>query len=85
MKTIIKLTEDAYVCGGSLQIGIVLLTEWYQASAEDDAGNEYRVLWELDEEYDPNTQEEDSACDWGSPFVVYDEDGRDVTDEVEID
>ncbi|WP_434510059.1 hypothetical protein [Desulfitobacterium sp. AusDCA] len=37
----IKLTQDAYAQGGSVQVGICKLTEWYEAHAVDKEGNDY--------------------------------------------
>lgn len=94
MKTIIKLTQDAYAAGGYRRMATedgkdsihALSGEWYEAWAVDDAGRKYFVAWELREDYDPNSDEGDegNACDWNSPYYVEDEDGRNVTEKVII-
>lgn len=58
--------------------------EWYQASAIDVEGNDYDVYWTIREGYDPETQGEDSACEWDSPVMVTDYMGRNVTNKVII-
>lgn len=93
MKKKIKLTQEAYACSGERRLhtmdgagSIYALLEWYEASAEDADGNTYTVVWNLREDYDPETMEEDSACRWDTPCeVMRDGDGANVTDEVEIE
>jgi hypothetical protein len=80
--TNITLTEEAYAGGGSVRVGVCELTEWYEAAAEDNQGNQYRVVWKLKE--DANPYDESDACDWESPWVILNEDGEDVSDEVEL-
>ena len=75
MITKIKLTEEAYVQGGALQVGACKLTEWYEAEATDNEGNQYRVIW---------TVEDVEAYNWEIPWAILDEYGDDVSDRVEL-
>lgn len=82
--TIIKLTQDAYANGGSIRAGsrsAYELTSWYEAHAEDDNGNEYRVIWEI---VNPDTEDESDACDWLDPWAILDEHYNNVMDNVSI-
>ncbi len=79
--TQIKLTQDAYAQGGSVRVGVCELTEWYEAAAQDAAGNEYRVIWKI---INPDTDDESSACDWESPWAILDSHYNDVSDSVEV-
>ena len=88
----IMLMQDAYVCCGEYRLhtedgapSIYVLRDWYEASAADEAGNEYMVYWKIRSDYDPETMEEDSACQWGSPVeIIRQDNGANVTDEAEI-
>jgi hypothetical protein len=71
----IKLMEEPYWNGG-IQMGCNLFDEWYEASAEDEQGNIYKVLWEIRTDYDYNTENEDSICNWYTPFAILDENGN---------
>jgi hypothetical protein len=77
----ITLTEEAYASGGSLRVGVVELSAWYQAAAEDGDGNSYRVVWMV---ADANPANESDACDWDSPMAVFDDASNDVTATVEV-
>ena len=86
--TKIKLTQEAYVCGGEYRIptpegkaSIMVLNEWYQASAEDGEGNDYTVIWTIK---NPDTEDESDACDWYSPYIIVDEHGKEVSGSVEL-
>ena len=84
MKTI-KLTQDAYAQGGSIRTGgnsIFELTEWYEAAAEDEDGNTYRVIWSIT---NPDTEDESDACDWSEPWAIFDEHYKNVQDSVVLD
>jgi hypothetical protein len=86
MTKLITLTQEAYANGGSVRAGgnsVYELTSWYEAAAVDQDGNDYRVIWEISDDYDPKEQEEDSACNWDEPWAVLDEHYNRVTD-VEI-
>ena len=88
--TEIKLTQEAYIDGyegaflrhGNSPYGIK--DNWYTAQAEDAEGNTYEVYWKIKEDYDPEVMEEADACDWDSPFMVVDEHGNTVEENVEI-
>lgn len=55
---------------------------WYEASAQDDDGNEYIVYFKLADGVDVNeTMDETDACDWDNPWMVIDEDGRNVVED----
>jgi hypothetical protein len=84
----IKLTEEAYVCGGEYRIpttegkaSMMVLNIWYQASAEDTDGNEYTVIWTIK---NPNTEDESDACNWYDPYAILDEHGCEVSESVEL-
>lgn len=77
----IKLTENACVEGyegafyrfhtenGTLSpCGI--WDNWYEASAVDEDGNEYRVVWEISDHEAFNNGDED-CCDWDNPAEIY--------------
>lgn len=57
---------------------------WYQATAQDKAGEEYRVVWALRNSYDMDCGDETKACDWDYPDQITDEQGRNVTDKVKL-
>lgn len=81
----ITLTQDAYARGGSVRAGgnsICKLTEWYEASAEDAEGNDYRVIWEIS---NTNAEDESDACDWSTPWAILDEHHHEVSNSVVID
>lgn len=80
MKTI-KTTQSAYAAGGAIYNGIYKLTEWYEASATDEAGNQYRVIWEITS---PDEEDASYACNWDAPWAVLDEHNDNVADSVEI-
>jgi hypothetical protein len=81
----IKLTQEAYACGGSIRAGgnsVHELAEWYEAAAEDADGNEYRVIWEIS---NPDAEDEGDACDWSEPWAILDEHYNNVSDTVTLD
>lgn len=57
---------------------------WYTAHAEDGEGNSYNVYWKIKGDYDPEIMEEEYACDWDSPYMVVDEYGNTVEENVKI-
>ena len=71
----INLTQAAYRCGGSIRLNggrsAEVLYDWYEAQGYDDDGLEYMVIWDLLPDYDPETVEEEVACDWDNPTEVY--------------
>jgi hypothetical protein len=81
----ITITQDAYINGGSVRAGgnsPYELTAWYEAEAEDADGNEYRVIWTID---NPDAEDQSDACDWENPWaIIHLDTGRDVTDQCEI-
>ena len=95
MKTI-KLTSEPYIKGydgafmrfvdeeGDELVGGIW-NYWYEGSAEDDDGNKYRVVWDVKESWLENEDEDESrACYWDCPEQITDEQGRNVTDRVEL-
>ena len=83
--TTIKLTQEAYACGGSVRAGrnsIYELTAWYEAAAEDDNGNDYRVIWEIS---NPDAEDESDACAWSEPWAILDDNYNNVSDTVTLD
>ena len=95
MKKSITLSQEAYVEGydgsflrftdedGSELVGGIW-GAYYKASAEDELGNHYYVCWEITNRAAFEAGEEEYACDWDYPTIVYDSDGRNVTDLVEV-
>ena len=75
MITKIKLIDEAYAQGGTLRVGACELAEWYEAGATDKEGNQYRVIW---------TVENAEADNWEIPWAILDEYGNDVSDKVDL-
>jgi len=80
----IKLTQEAYACGGEYRISasIMVLRNWYQASATDADGNEYTVIWDV---ANPDAEDESDMCDWSSPAAIIDAGGKEVSNLVELE
>lgn len=58
---------------------------WYTASAIDDEGKEYQVYWKILDSFDLDEDEDESnACDWENPWMVLDENGKNVVANVKI-
>lgn len=55
---------------------------WYAAGAEDADGNTYTVYWSITG--DLADEEASSHCNWDAPYMILDEDGRDVSDNYTI-
>jgi|26BtaG_2_1085354.scaffolds.fasta_scaffold02680_12 hypothetical protein len=63
----LTITQDAYVSHNDSQPHN---TE-YVGTAEDRDGNEYLVVWHLQDDFDPRTNDDESiACDWDNPWSV---------------
>lgn len=62
----LTITQEAYVSHNDSQPHS---TE-YVGKAEDKDGNEYDIVWHLQEDFDPNTGDETDACDWENPWLV---------------
>lgn len=60
----IRLTQEAYVCGERNGYN------WYEAAAVDSEGNEYKVVWEIENRAAFESGDED-CCDWSNPSEVY--------------
>lgn len=93
----IKLKEDPCICGYEGAFLRYILPDgresaagisgnWYEASAEDEDGNDVFVYWKVVEDFDPNEdRDEEYACDWEAPYMVI-RDGRNIAEEgIEID
>lgn len=92
----IRLTQEAHIEGykgaeyrlhtddGSESI-YVIRDNWYEATATDDNGNEYLVVWILREDFDVNENSDESdACNWDEPEEIINiETGKPVTAEIE--
>ena len=59
----VYLTQAAYLAGTNDR-------PHYEAAATDMDGNQYQVRWSILEDYDPAYEQEDMACDWGSPESI---------------
>lgn len=58
---------------------------WYTASAIDDESKEYQVFWKILDSFDLDEDDDESlACDWKNPWMVLDEDGKNVVGSVYI-
>lgn len=77
----IKLTQDAYVQGyeGALYrlhtddgkpSTDVIFNNWYFANATDDYGNEYDVVWKIEDQESFENGDED-CCDWDNPTEIF--------------
>lgn len=63
----LTITQDAYMSHNDSQPHS---TE-YVGKAEDKDGNEYLVVWHLQDDFDPRTNDDESdACDWDNPWSV---------------
>ena len=63
----LTITQDAYMSHNDSQPHN---TE-YVGKAEDKDGNEYLVVWHLQDDFDPRTNDDESdACDWDNPWSV---------------
>ena len=94
MKKSITLSQEAYIEGydGSFlrftdedgnELATGIWGAYYEASAEDEDGNRYCVCWEITNREAFDEGDED-CCDWDCPTIVFDSDGRNVTDLVEV-
>ena len=75
MKTIIKLTQDAYPAGP-------IDSPWFEACAIDDDGRVYMVRWDVRDDFRLDDDDAGNACDWDHPSSIRDEHRDDVTDRV---
>ena len=92
----IRLAQDAHIEGyngaeyrlhtddGKPSI-YVIRDNWYEATATDDNGNEYLVVWRIKEDFDVNENPDESdACNWDEPAEIINiETGKPVTAEIE--
>lgn len=61
------ITQDAYMSHNDSQPHN---TE-YVGRAKDKDGNEYDIVWRLQDDFDPSTNDDESiACDWDNPWSV---------------
>lgn len=75
------IDSDGNICAGGIW------DVWFEGDASDEDGNTYAVYWELTEdakELEANNELDDlsTACEWDKPYMVIDEDGKNVTDSV---
>ena len=75
MKTIIKLTQDAYPAGP-------IDSPWFEACAIDDEGRVYMVRWDVRDDFRLDDDDAGNACDWDNPSSIRDDHMDDVTDRV---
>ena len=87
----INLTQNAYAAGTYYRLPTedgeasiyAMQGNWYEASAEDEEGNEYLVMWDILDDWDG--EDEGDACNWDHPAAVVQLDPwRDVTAQAEI-
>ena len=92
----IRLTQDAHIEGysgaeyrlhtddGKPSI-YVIRDNWYEATATDENGNAYRIVWRVREDFDVNENPDESdACDWDAPAEINSiETGKPVKAEIE--
>lgn len=90
----IKLTQDAYVCGyeGAFYRFTTkdgkrschgIWNNWYEGTATDEDGKDYKVIWEITDRDAFDAGDED-CCDWDNPAEILDDEGNTVTDECVI-
>jgi len=92
----IRLTQDAHIEGYSgaeyrlhtddVKPSIYVIRDnWYEATATDENGNEYRVVWRLRDDFDISENlDESDACDWDEPSEIINlETGKPVSAEIE--
>lgn len=94
MKKSITLSQEPYIGGydgsflrftdeeGNELVGGIWGV-YYEALAEDESGNRYYVCWDITKREAFDEGDED-CCDWDYPAIVFDSDGRNVTDHVEV-
>lgn len=94
----IKLTQSPYICGyeGAFcrevsEDGKDLATgvwgNWYEATAEDESGNQYQVYWIINDGFDIKCGDEADACNWEKPWMVLEigtENDKNVVNQVKI-
>ena len=88
--TKLTLTHDAYIVGNDdtvlnlinadgAEMAECIFGPYYTAFAKDEGGNEYDVFWRICDDFDPNTDEDESdACNWDEPIMIIDEDGKNL-------
>lgn len=58
---------------------------WYTAQAIDDEMNEYQVFWKILDSFDLDEDDDEScACNWEKPWMVLDENGKNIVSSVTI-
>lgn len=63
----LTITQDAYMSHNDSQPHS---TE-YVGQAEDSEGNEYDIVWHLQDDFDPSANDDETnACDWNDPWSV---------------
>lgn len=89
----IRLTQEAHAEGykGAFyrlttndrkQSACGIWDNWYEASAEDSEGNEYRVVWEISNTEAFNNGDND-CCDWDNPAEIFSyTDGKPIEAEI---
>jgi hypothetical protein len=65
----IELTQEAYPAGGTFPYGkeYTYNGSWYEASAEDENGEEYLIYWT---NVNWDVEDELNACDWDNPDYI---------------
>ena len=64
----LNVSGNAFATGGSFQAdGGTYNGNWYEDTATDEAGNEYRVIWT---EVDWDAEDGSDACNWDSPDYI---------------
>lgn len=79
----IKLIQNPYICGyegafcrevseDGKDLATGVWNNWYEATAEDEAGNQYQVYWKINDDFDVHDgySPESDACDWENPWMV---------------
>jgi len=63
----LTITQEAYLSHNDSQPH----DSEYVGKAEDSAGNEYDIVWHLQDGFNPNTDDDETnACDWNNPWSV---------------
>lgn len=62
----LKLIEQAYLSGYNSTEQV----NEYHATAVDNDGNNYLVIWLEAADYNPTDNDQSSACDWETPYKI---------------
>lgn len=88
----IRLTQEAeiegydgaflrYVSSDGKESARGIRDTWFEATATNENGDDYRVFWKLKDDFDIESEHDyEYACDWYRPYMILDDDGKNVID-----